>query len=179
MSSPSDLAEMLSRSPLLAELEPETRTDLALKFEIRPFTAGQTLLADGAEGRELMEILSGTADVFVREDHHRYRVATLEPGDLAGEHGFFSGDTRGADVVGSSEGIVAVLTWEAYRSLTQAAHPGAAQLELAVLNSMRDRTLKTNARLGALVDATKTDGFRATFARLFGRVQAAPVVTHD
>tara|TARA_B100000575_G_scaffold261974_1_gene236087 strand:+ start:205 stop:615 length:411 start_codon:yes stop_codon:yes gene_type:complete len=136
-------------------------------------------MSDGAEGRELMEILTGTADVFVRDEHHRYRVATLEPGDLAGEHGFFTGDTRGADIVGSSEGIVAVLPWEAYRSLTQDGHTGAAMLELAVLTSLRERTVKTNARLGALVDAGQPEGIRAAFDRLFGRVLPAPVVSHD
>jgi len=179
MASPSDLVEMLSRSPLLADMEPQVRTDLALKFETRPFTAGQVLMSDGAEGRELMEILTGTADVFVRDEHHRYRVATLEPGDLAGEYGFFTGDTRGADIVGSSEGIVAVLSWEAYRSLTQDGRTGAAMLELAVLTSLRERTVKTNARLGALVDAGQPEGIRAAFDRLFGRVLLAPVVSHD
>ncbi len=173
-----DLIEMLSRSPLLAEMEPEIRTDLALKFETRPFTAGQTLIADGSEGRALLEVLTGTAEVFVRDGDHRYRVATLEPGDLAGEHAFFSGDARAADVVGSSEGIVAVLHWDAYRSLAQAGHPGAALLELAVLSSLRDRVIKTNARLGALVDASRTDGIRAAFGRLFGRTVPAPVVDH-
>jgi CRP-like cAMP-binding protein len=173
-----DLIEMLSRSPLLADMEPEIRTDLALKFETRPFTAGQTLIADGSEGRALLEVLTGTAEVFVRDGDHRYRVATLEPGDLAGEHAFFSGDARAADVVGSSEGIVAVLHWDAYRSLAQSGHPGAALLELAVLASLRERTIKTNARLGALVDAGRNDGLRAAFGRLFGRAVSAPVVDH-
>lgn len=178
MPSNPDLIEMLSRSPLLADMDPEIRTDLALKFETRPFTSGQTLIADGSGGRALLEVLTGTADVFVRDEDHRYRVATLEPGDLAGEHAFFSGATRAADVVGTSEGIVAVLHWDAYRSLAQSGHPGAAMLELAVLASLRHRALETNARLGALVDAAQTDGFRTAFARLFGRALSAPVVNH-
>jgi CRP-like cAMP-binding protein len=179
MPSNSDMIEMLYRSPLLAEMDPKIRNDLALKFETRPFTAGQTLLSDGAGGRALMEILTGTADVFVREGDHRYRVATLEPGDLAGEQAFFTGSPRAADMVGTSEGIVAVLTWEAYRSLAQTGHPGAALLELAVLASLKERVIQTNARLGVLVDAGQSDGLRAAFGRLIGRPVSAPVVDHE
>ena len=162
------MIEMLLRSPLLAHMDEEIRQDLALRFETRPFTAGQTLLAAGAEGRALIEILAGTADVFVRDGDHRYKVAQLEPGALAGEGAFFAGTPRTADIVGSSEGIVAVMPWDAYITLVRDGKPSADALERAVLGHLTKRLAETNARLSALIDARQTDGFKSSFQRWFG-----------
>lgn len=174
-----DMIEMLIRSPLLADVSAEIRSDLALRFETRPFTSGQTLIADGAGGRALLEILTGTADVFVRERDHRYRVATLEPGGLVGEGAFFSGTPRAADVIGSSEGIVAVLPWDAYMSLVQAGHPGAEAIERAVVAHLTRRVKETNARLSALLDAQRSGGLKNALSKFFGITTPAPVVNHD
>ena len=174
-----DMIEMLLRSPLLANMDGDLRSDLALRFETRPFTSGQTLIADGAGGRALLEILTGTADVFVREGDHRSRVATLEPGSLVGEGAFFSGAPRSADVVGSSEGIVAVLPWNAYKSLVQAGHPGAEAIEHAVVTHLTKRVKETNARLSALLDAQRSGGLKTAMNKFFGIATAAPVVNHD
>jgi hypothetical protein len=52
-------------------------------------------------------------------------------------------------------------------------------LELAVLASLKERVIQTNARLGVLVDAGQSDGLRAAFGRLIGRPVSAPVVDHE
>ncbi len=174
-----DMVEMLLRSPLLADVDPAIRTDLALRFETRPFTAGQTLIADGAGGRALLEILTGTAEVFVREGDHRYRVATLEPGSLVGEGAFFSGLPRAADIVGSSEGIVAVLPWNAYLNLAQSGHPGAEAIERAVVTHLTRRVKETNVRLSVLLDAQRSGGLKNALSKFFGIPTTAPVINHD
>ena len=71
------IVEALLRSQLMAHMTDEERRDLALRFEVRPFSAGQTLIAEGSEGRKLLEILAGTAEVRVRDGEHGYRVARL------------------------------------------------------------------------------------------------------
>ena len=73
MPSHPDMIEALLRSQLLADMSTEQRRDLSLRFEVRPFSSGQTLIAHGSGGRALLEILAGTADVFVKEEEHRYR----------------------------------------------------------------------------------------------------------
>ena len=168
-----DMIEMLLRSTLLAHMEEDMRQDLALRFETRPFTAGQTLIAAGAEGRALIEILAGTADVFVRDGDHRYKVAQLEAGAIAGEGAFFDGTPRTADIIGSSEGIVAVMPWSAYISLVHDRKLAADALEQAVIGHLTRRLNETNARLSALIDARQTDGFKSTFQRLFGFLGAS------
>ncbi|MGB0638844.1 MAG: Crp/Fnr family transcriptional regulator [Myxococcota bacterium] len=179
MPAKSDMVEMLLRSPLLADMEASVRQDLALRFETRPFTNGQTLLSTGADGRALLEILAGTAEVYLREDGHRYRVAQLEPGAITGEGAFFNGTApRTADVVGTSEGIVAVLPWTAYQALALEGHLGALAIERAVLAQLGHRLKETNVRLRALLDNQKTGAFENTFKRLFNIPTAAPGV-HD
>ena len=178
MPSHPDMIEALLRSQLMADMSDEQRRALSLRFEVRPFSQGQTLIADGAGGRALLEILAGTADVFVKEDDHRYRVAQLEPGGIAGEAAFFSGESRAADVVGSSEGIVAVLPWPAYVALSQQDSSAAEALERAVLTHLCGRVLETNARLDALLAARESGGLKGVIQSLLGARDTVPVVDH-
>jgi CRP-like cAMP-binding protein len=173
-----DIIETLTRSELLADMTVEQRRDLALRFEVRPFSSGQTLIAAGGEGRSLMELLAGTANVFVREDGHRYKIAHLEPGNIAGEGAFFSGDSRGADVVGASEGMVAVLPYAAYKTLAAENKPAAMALERAVLVHLERRVLETNARLSALLASRERGKLTAAFNAIFGIAETAPVLDH-
>lgn len=177
MATQPDLVEMLLRSALLAEMDTDQRSALALRFEARPFTAGQVLIGAGSSGGELLEILAGTADVFVRDGEQRYRVAVLEPGSLAGELSFFDTHTpRSADVVGSSEGIVAALPRNAYLALVAEQHPSAAALERTVMKQTAQRLQRTNIRLGRLLDAHRTGGLLGALGRLFGKATPTPGV---
>jgi CRP-like cAMP-binding protein len=177
MATQPDLVEMLLRSSLLAEMEPDHRDALALRFEARPFTAGQVLIGAGSTGGELLEILAGTAEVFARDGEQRYRVAELVPGSLAGELSFFDPHTpRSADVVGSSEGIVAALPRNAYLSLVAEGHTAAAALERAVMRQAGARLQMTNARLSRLLDAHRSGGLIGALGRLFGKPTRTPGV---
>ena len=109
------MVEALLRSQLMAHMTDDERRDLALRFEVRPFSAGQTLIADGSEGRKLLEILAGTAEVRVRDGEHGYRVAQLGPGSISGEAAFYAGTARGAERAGTSsilDGLAAKSLWE-------------------------------------------------------------------
>ncbi len=177
MATQPDLIEMLLRSTLLAQMDPEQRDALALRFEARPFTAGQVLISAGSSGGELLEILAGTADVYVRESDKRYRIAVLEPGSLAGELSFFDDHaTRSADVVGSSEGIVAALPRNAYLALVEEGHSAAAALEKTVMRQAAQRLQRTNVRLGKLLEAHRSGGLLAALGRLFGKATRTPGV---
>jgi len=168
---------MLLRSPLLAEMEDTARQALALRFEARPFTSRQVLVASGSEGRELLEILAGTADVHAVEGAHRYRVAVLEPGSIVGELAFFDADApRSAEITGTSEGIVAALPHTAYQALVAESHPAAAALERAVMGHTARRLGRTNQRLGHLLDAQRTGSLVDALGRVFGRPTPAPGV---
>ena len=173
-----DIVEAMLRSALLADMDPTTARDLALRFEVRPFSKGQTLIAAGAGGRALLEVLAGTADVFVRDGVHRYRVAQIEAGGITGEGAFFSGDSRAADVIGSSEGLVAVLPISAYLTLVRGDNPAAEALERAVLSHLGRRVSETDARLTALLSSRERGGLKGALGAIFGFTETAPVVDH-
>jgi CRP-like cAMP-binding protein len=172
-----DFREILLRSPLLSEMDEPCRQALALRFEARPFSKGQMLMAIGSEGRELLEVLAGTADVHAVEGQHRFRVAILEPGSLVGELAFFDPHApRSAEVVGTSEGIIAALPHTAYQALAADRHPAAAALEQAIMAHTARRLRRTNQRLGRLLDAHRTGTLVDALGRIFGRATPAPGV---
>jgi CRP-like cAMP-binding protein len=170
-----DFRELLLRSPLLSEMDEASQHALALRFEVRPFSAGQMLMAAGSEGRELLEVLAGTADVRAVEGEHRFRVAVLEPGSLIGELAFFDADApRSAEIIGTSEGILAALPHTAYQSLAAERHPAAAALEQAIMAHTARRLRRTNQRLSMLLDAHRTGSLVDALGRIFGRATPAP-----
>ena len=172
------MVEALLRSQLMAHMTDDERRDLALRFEVRPFSAGQTLIADGSEGRKLLEILAATAEVRVRDGEHGYRVAQLGPGSISGEAAFYAGTARGADVIGTSEGIVAVLSRTAYLSLIQQNRAAAEALDKTVLEHLSQRVIETNARLGALLTAKQDGGLKGALQTMLGIKDSVPVVDH-
>ena len=172
------MIEALLRSQLMANMTDEERRDLALRFEVRPFSAGQTLIAEGSEGRKLLEILAGTAEVRVRDGDHGYRVARLGPGSISGEAAFYAGSARGADVIGTSEGIVAVLPRTAYISLVQQNSAAAEALDRTVLEHLSRRVVETNARLEALLTARQEGGLKGALQAMLGIKDSVPVVDH-
>ncbi len=173
----SDHRELLLRSPLLADMDEDCRDALALRFEARPFTRDQVLLAAGSEGRELLEILAGTADVHAIEGDHRFRVAVLEPGSIVGELSFFDpAAPRSASVQGTSEGIVAALPHTAYLALAAEGHPAAAALEQAIMSHTARRLRRTNQRLSHLLDSHRAGNLVDALGRVFGHPTPAPGV---
>ena len=172
------MVEALLRSQLMAHMSDDERRDLALRFEVRPFSAGQTLIADGSEGRGLLEVLAGTAEVRVRDGEHGYRVAQLGPGSIAGETAFYAGSARGADVIGTSEGIVAVLPRTAYLTLLQQNSGAAEALDKTVLDHLNGRVVETNARLEALLAARQDGGLKGVLQAMLGIKDSVPVVDH-
>jgi hypothetical protein len=89
-------------SPALAtavesELERELSASImadGAKLERRTYDAGEALITQGEEGRELFLILDGIVDVEVDGDE----VAELGPGTLLGEMALLEGGTRQASV---------------------------------------------------------------------------------
>ena len=177
MTTSPDFLELLIRSPLLSEMDDACRQALALRFEVRPFSKDQVLMAAGSSGRELVEVLAGTADVHAVEGEHRFRVAVLEPGSLVGELAFFDADApRSAEVTGTSEGILAALPHTAYQALAAERHPAAAALEKAIMAHTARRLRRTNQRLSMLLDAHRTGTLVDALGRIFGRPTPAPGV---
>ena len=90
--------------------------------------AGTTLIHEGAFAHEFLLIEAGTAEV--RRDGRL--LATLGPGEFAGEIGVIQDARRNATVTASSELTAIVMTARDLRGLAQELPSVAAQLDAAI-----------------------------------------------
>jgi len=109
----------------LSHLSPESLTALSKhfnEFEIVQLTklgtmasleAGTTLALEGAFGREVLVIVTGTASVTRNGEP----VAKVTGGDIVGELAALSGDRRNASVVAQTAVDAYVLTNQEFRKL--------------------------------------------------------------
>ena len=101
--------QQLAAVPLLEGLGSFALGEIAehsVKTFVRP---GFRLVAAGESGFSFSMILSGSADVRVAGE----TIATLEKGDVFGEMAIVSGQKRNADVVATSEMVLAsMMVWD-------------------------------------------------------------------
>jgi len=84
---------------LFDDLDDATRTRLAESLHYAPFTRGEAMTRQGAEGHHLYMILQGEAAVRVATDGAEKELARLGPGTFFGEMSLMTGARRSATVV--------------------------------------------------------------------------------
>ena len=111
---------LLDATRLLGVLPEEVRDSLRDHVVIRDFQRGDLLVHQGGDSTELFVVLDGRiAVVTVSTDGRQSVIAVLESGGLFGELGLFDGAPRSADVRALTETRVAVLPYEAMRSVLE------------------------------------------------------------
>lgn len=101
--------ESLRRVPLFADLDDGELAQVALLFKERRFTAGETIVKEGADGAAFFLIESGEASVTVRGSGR----ASLGPGDHFGEIALVDEGVRSATIAATSDLVCYGLTlWE-------------------------------------------------------------------
>lgn len=85
---------VLADVPLLAVLSQDELTELARHSAVNVFSAGEQVMRAGEDGDSMVVVLEGRLDVLV-EDR---LVATLWPGECAGEMSLLTGSPRSATV---------------------------------------------------------------------------------
>ena len=102
-------ADALRRVPLFADLEENELAQVALLFKEREFTAGETVVREGADGAAFFLIESGEARVTVRGTER----ANLGPGDHFGEIALIDEGVRSATIAAVTDLVCYGLTlWE-------------------------------------------------------------------
>ncbi len=148
----------------MAALDPTTFVTLADAMEFRVFRDGERLLSAHSLDRDMLILLQGEAEVWIRRDARRVKVATLGPGQVIGEISFFNQDhPRTADVVARREGAVAVLGVEAWKRLETSCPDAVKAVQRQVLYELISRvyvvsrTLARAAPVVPVVHSVKMD----------------------
>lgn len=90
---------VLADVPLLAVLAQHELATLAEHSAVRFFSGGQQVMTAGEPGTSMVVVVEGRLAVMVGGPGGRHRVATLWPGECAGEMSLLTGSPRSADVV--------------------------------------------------------------------------------
>ena len=101
--------EALKSVSLFADLDDDELSQVALLFKQRRFSAGDTVVKEGADGAAFFLIESGTANVSVRGTER----TSLGPGDYFGEIALIDEDVRSATIAATTDLVCYGLTlWE-------------------------------------------------------------------
>ena len=101
--------DALRTVPLFANLDDDELAQVALLFKARRFSAGETIVKEGADGAAFFLVESGEAAVSVRGSERR----SLGPGDHFGEIALIDEGVRSATITATTDLACYGLTlWE-------------------------------------------------------------------
>ncbi len=95
-----DMQVLLRRIEILQPLPAAAIKALAGVVHLKDFAAGSTIVQQDDEGGSLFAVVSGLADVYIRnpDNNEERHVASLHPGEVFGEMSLLTGAPRGATV---------------------------------------------------------------------------------
>jgi len=104
----------LQASALFAAFEKETLHELLTSTTLRSYNEGDIIVTEGAPGSSLFLVVSGTVQVFTRDEATREEIhlAQLGAGDFFGEVSLLTGKPRTATIKADSPVIAIELTRE-------------------------------------------------------------------
>ena len=127
--------DLIKRVPLFAAAsKPELEEIASIADEI-DLPEGKQVITEGETGREFLVIVEGSADV----DRGGRKIATLGPGDFAGEIALIAKMPRTATITTTSPVRALVITDRAFRQLLE----HSPQIQIGVLSALAERLAPT------------------------------------
>jgi CRP/FNR family transcriptional regulator, cyclic AMP receptor protein len=128
--------DLIKRVPLFASAsKPELEEIASIADEI-DLPEGKAVIREGEAGREFLVIVEGSADV----DRGGRKIATLGPGDFAGEIALIAKMPRTATITTTSPVRALVITDRAFRQLLE----HSPQIQIGVLSALAERLAPTS-----------------------------------
>ena len=128
--------DLIKRVPLFASAsKPELEEIASIADEI-DLPEGKAVIREGETGREFLVIVEGSADV----DRGGRKIATLGPGDFAGEIALIAKMPRTATITTTSPVRALVITDRAFRQLLE----HSPQIQIGVLSALAERLAPTS-----------------------------------
>jgi CRP-like cAMP-binding protein len=120
------IGNVLNTSPLFKHFDTMARYTLIERFSRKSFQPGQRLIEEGQSGTGLFVIASGEAQVSVKREGENVIVATLKPGEVAGEIALLNDQPTTATVTAAGRVGALFLPRDEFQKIL-AAHPQAAE----------------------------------------------------
>jgi len=136
------LDHLLRTHPLFGPFDPAQRVQLASRFEVVPFSAGQAVITEGEEGRGLWVLLSGAMRVFRDNPGSAgpIELAALGPGEIFGEISLLDDAPTNASVVATAQSTLLLLPRPIFSRLVS----GVPELRAYFENLADQRRMDTN-----------------------------------
>lgn len=128
--------ELIKGVPLFAELGKKELDEVAGIADEIDLPEGKVVIKEGDAGREFIVLIEGTADV----ERGGRKLATLGPGDFAGEIALIAKLPRTATITTTSPVRALVITDRAFRQLLE----HSPQIQIGVLNALAERLAPTS-----------------------------------
>lgn len=157
----------LCKVKLFKRLPPEELPNLAAKAETIQFTAGQTIITQGAEGNEFFMIKKGTVDVEIDGN----KVASLKGGDYFGENALLRNEPRTATIKATGDVKALKITRKVFTSLgldqkLEFPKRGAVAGGAAIAAEIKAPTPKTDDEIKLISTALKSNANLNTMTNL-------------
>lgn len=98
-----EICERISNVPIFAPLSDEETTKLASASIVRVFAPNEAVVRKGQAGGSMFVVHRGSVKIQITENGVTRTLNTLHEGDIFGEMGLFTGETRTATVVSTEE----------------------------------------------------------------------------
>lgn len=128
--------DLIKRVPLFASASKSELEEIASIADEIDLPEGKEVIREGESGREFLVIVEGTADV----ERGGRRIATLGPGDFAGEIALIAKMPRTATIKTTSAVRALVITDRAFRQLLE----HSPQIQIGVLTALAERLAPTS-----------------------------------
>jgi CRP-like cAMP-binding protein len=128
--------DLIKRVPLFASASKAELAEIASIADEIDLPEGKAVIKEGDSGREFFVIVEGTADV----ERGGRRIASLGPGDFAGEIALIAKMPRTATIMTTSPVRALVITDRAFRQLLE----HSPQIQVGVLTALAERLAPTS-----------------------------------
>jgi small-conductance mechanosensitive channel len=160
-----EIFERLCEVPLFAPLTDDETLKLAESCEAKIFSPNEPIVRKGQDGNSMFVIHRGSVNIQVKEEGIAKTVATLHEGEVFGEMGLFTGETRAANVIAAEETEVLEINHTAVKPLF-VTNPSLVE---ALSKTIAERTvlLSTTKETASIVENQK-DGVFSSIKKYFG-----------
>lgn len=149
MSVQMEAVRAFNRIPLFSSLTEDETYEIVRMCRIHRMAAGRTLFTQGADGRSMYLVESGSVDVILEQDGRDEIVAQLGAYDILGELALVSPAPRSATARITSDAVIYEIVGTDFDGLIQQGHPAAFKLARAVSRIVCRRIRSVNERLEA------------------------------